>query len=407
MAKKYHLNDLNNEFIPYGKQSIDDSDIDAVITVLKSDFLTQGPVIKRFEESFCKFSGAKFGVAVSNATAALHIACLSLGVGKGDIVWTSPNSFIASANCARFCDADVDFVDIDVNTYNLCPVKLEQKLIKAKLDGCLPKVVIPVHFAGQPCDMARIFELSKLYQFAVIEDASHAVGASYEDNLIGSCEFSDICVFSFHPVKIITTGEGGLALTNNPTLEKSMRSYACHGIERSKEDLFDQEQGEWYYEQQSLGFNYRMTELQAALGLSQLEKVTSFVKKRHQLFEQYNYLLRNLDLQLPCVINHTYSSVHLYPIILSKRLTPYKKWIFSELRREGIGVQTHYIPIHTQPYYQKLGFSWGDFPAAESYYQNSISLPMYSDLTLPQQTHIVNVLEQILEQVNNESKGAI
>lgn len=407
MAKKHYFNDQNNEFIPYGKQSIDDKDIDAVISVLKSDFLTQGPVIQRFEESFCEYTGAKFSLAVCNATAALHVACLALKVTSGDIVWTSPNSFIASANCARFCGADVDFVDIDETSYNLCPVKLEQKLAKAKRDGKLPKVVIPVHFAGQPCDMAKIFELSKIYGFAIIEDASHAVGAQYQDQLIGSCEFSDICIFSFHPVKIITSGEGGLALTNSPELDKSMRSFACHAIERTTEDLIDQEQGEWYYEQQALGFNYRMTELQAALGLSQLEKVTSFVKKRHQLFEQYNYLLKDLDIHLPHIFDNSYSSVHLYPIRLSKRLVPYKKWIFSTLRRLGIGVQTHYIPIHTQPYYKSLGFSWGDFPVAESYYQSSISLPMYSDLTLHQQTHITQVLEQILEQVNSESKGAI
>jgi len=403
MAKKHHFND----FIPYGKQSIDDKDIDSVISVLKSDYLTQGPVLKRFEQAFCDFTGANFGVAVSNATAALHVACLALGVSKGDSVWTSPNSFIASANCARFCGADVDFVDIDSNTYNLCSIKLEQKLLQAKLDGCLPKVVIPVHFAGHPCNMSRIYELSKIYHFSIIEDASHAVGAKYKDKPIGYCEFSDICIFSFHPVKIITSGEGGLALTNSARLEKAMRSYACHGIERSSDDLIEQEQGDWYYEQQHLGFNYRMTELQAALGLSQLEKVNSFVKKRHQLFEQYKYLLKDLDIHLPNLENDSYSSLHLYPILLSERLTSEKKWIFSELRRQGIGVQTHYIPIHTQPYYQALGFALGDFPKAENYYQRSISLPMYSDLTLHEQTHVVNIFREILEQVKSELKGAI
>lgn len=385
-------------FIPYGKQSIDDDDIAAVIDVLNSDFLTQGPVIPAFEQAFCDYTGAKHAVAVSNATSALHIACLALGVGEGDLVWTSPNSFLSSANCALFCNAQIDFVDIDPNTYNLCADKLAQKLHLAEQEGHLPKVVIPVHFAGQPCDMASIHALSIKYQFAIIEDASHAVGASYKKHKIGHCEYSDICIFSFHPVKIITTAEGGLALTNNVEIATKMRQFACHGTTRLKNDLSNQQQGDWYYEQERLGYNYRMTEMQAALGLSQLTKLDHFIEQRHHLFEHYSILLTGLDITLPQLNSNAVSALHLYPICLNPSLVPYRKQIFQALREEGIGVQVHYIPIHTQPYYQALGFAWGDFPISERYYQSCFSLPLYSTLSFEQQERIKQVLEDILNQ---------
>lgn len=387
---------IEPSFIPYGKQSIDKDDINAVIDVLKSDFLTQGPVITAFEKAFCEYTGAHNAVAVANATAALHIACLALEVEGNDIIWTSPNSFLSSANCALFCNAKVDFVDIDSSTYNLCVKKLAEKLAIAEQKGKLPKVIIPVHFAGQPCDMQAIYTLSLKYNFSIIEDASHAVGAAYQGQKVGSCEYSDICVFSFHPVKIITTAEGGLASTNNPVLANKMRKYACHGITREQNEVLDKDQGDWYYEQQTLGFNYRMTEIQAALGLSQLSKLDAFIEQRHTLFHNYSSLLSSLDITLPLLQKENYSSLHLYPICLSKKLTPFRKQIFQELRSKGIGVQIHYIPIHTQPYYQNLGFSWGDFPHAENYYHSCISLPLYSDLTFELQERVRETLRNVL-----------
>lgn len=383
-------------FIPYGKQSIDSADIDAVVEVLKSDFLTQGPVIPAFEKAFCDYTGAHSAIAVANATAALHIACLALEIGENDLVWTSPNSFLSSANCALFCNAKIDFVDIDPHTFNLCAKKLAEKLAFAEREGKLPKVVIPVHFAGQPCDMQEIHALSLRYNFSIIEDASHAVGASYRDKKIGACEYSDICVFSFHPVKIITTAEGGLALTNKPALAHKMRKFACHGTVREENQLSDRGQGSWYYEQQSLGYNYRMTEMQAALGLSQLAKLDHFIALRHQLFENYSRLLADLDIHLPKLKEGLHSALHLYPICLSTKLTPHRKAIFQSLRSQGIGVQIHYIPIHTQPYYQNLGFRRGDFPNAENYYECCLSLPLYSSLSFEQQESVKQTLGQTL-----------
>ena len=394
MASKMQKN--KSAFIPYGKQSIDADDIAAVTAVLESDFLTQGPTIPAFEKAFCQYTGATYSVAVANATAALHIACLALGVGKGDDVWTSPNSFLSSANCALFCGANIDFVDIDPHTYNLCSDALEKKLQQAKSHNKLPKVVIPVHFAGQPCDMASIHALSLEYGFAIIEDASHAVGASYQEKKVGSCQFSDICIFSFHPVKIITSAEGGLAFTNSELLADKMRKFACHGTTRHPDELINQQEGAWYYEQQSLGYNYRMTELQAALGLSQLSKLDQFITTRHALFENYSSILAHLDIHLPTLNKGSISALHLYPICLSDELTPYRKAIFQTLRDKGIGVQVHYIPIHTQPYYQNLGFAWGDFPKAERYYQSCISLPLYASLSHDQQNQVRDVLEGVL-----------
>ena len=386
----------SKEFIPYGKQSIDSEDINAVIKVLESDFLTQGPVIPAFEKAFCEYTGAKHSVAVANATAALHIACLALSVSKGDYVWTSPNSFLSSANCALFCGARIDFVDIDASSYNLCADKLAIKLKQAKKDGKLPKVVIPVHFAGQPCDMEKIHALSIEYQFSIIEDASHAVGATYKNDKIGKCKFSDICIFSFHPVKIMTTAEGGLALTNNAKLAQAMRKFASHGTTRNRDELVNQQEGDWYYEQESLGFNYRMTEMQAALGVSQLSKLDIYIEQRHKLFHNYSKLLAHLDIRLPSLNPDSISSIHLYPICLNSALTPYRKEIFQAMRAEGIGIQVHYIPIHTQPFYQELGFNWGDFPIAEYYYLSCFSLPLYFSLSFAQQERIQQTLEDII-----------
>lgn len=383
--------------IPYGKQDINQADIDAVVAVLQSDFLTQGPVIPRFEQALCDYTGAKHGVAVCNATAALHIACLALGLGEGDWLWTSPVTFVASANCGLYCGAKVDFVDIDPKTYNMCPDALESKLSQAQKDGCLPKVVVPVHLCGQPCDMEKIHALSKEYGFQIIEDASHAVGGSYQQSKIGSCQYSDITVFSFHPVKIITTAEGGIALTNDKQLADSMDRLRSHGITRDESLMTHVSDGGWYYQQIALGFNYRMTELQAALGLSQLDRLDEFVAKRHQLAQRYNDLLADLPLTLPWQLPETYSGLHLYPIRLQlDKINKTHAQVFDELRQNGIGVNLHYIPVHTQPYYQKMGFKAGDFPNAENYYAEAISLPMFSKMTEEQQDTVVAALKRVL-----------
>lgn len=383
--------------IPYGKQDINQADIDAVIEVLRSDFLTQGPVVPAFEKALCDYTGAKHGVAVCNATAALHIACLALGLGEGDWLWTSPVTFVASANCGLYCGAKVDFVDIDPKTYNLSPEALEAKLIQAKKDGCLPKIVIPVHLCGQPCDMEKIYSLSKEYGFKIIEDASHAVGGSYQQNKVGSCQYSDITVFSFHPVKIITTAEGGFALTNDKKIADKMERLRSHGITRDENLMTHTSDGGWYYQQVELGFNYRMTELQAALGLSQLDRLDEFVAKRHQLALRYDELLAELPLTLPWQLPETYSGLHLYPIRLQlDKINKTHAQVFDELRENGIGVNLHYIPVHTQPYYQQFGFKVGDFPNAESYYAEAISLPMFSKMTTEQQDTVVAVLRKVL-----------
>lgn len=383
--------------IPYGKQDINQADIDAVVDVLQSDFLTQGPVIAKFEQALCNYTGAKHGVAVCNATAALHIACLALGLGKGDWLWTSPVTFVASANCGLYCGAKVDFVDIDPKTYNMCPDVLESKLTQAKKDGCLPKIVIPVHLCGQPCDMEKIHSLSKEYGFKIIEDASHAVGGSYRHSKIGSCRYSDITVFSFHPVKIITTAEGGIALSNDKQFADRMDRLRSHGITRDESLMTHASDGGWYYQQVALGFNYRMTELQAALGLSQLDRLDEFVAKRHQLAQRYNGLLADLPLNLPWQLPETYSGLHLYPIRLQlDKINKTHAQVFDELRQNGIGVNLHYIPVHTQPYYQAMGFKVGDFPKAENYYQEAISLPMFSKMTEGQQDTVVAELKRVL-----------
>jgi len=383
--------------IPYGHQDINQEDIDAVVNVLKSDFLTQGPAIPKFEQAIASYCEVKHGVAVNSATSALHIACLALELDKGDILWTSPNTFVASANCGLYCGADVDFVDIDPNTYNMSPSKLEEKLIQAKKDNKLPKVVIPVHFAGQSCDMKRINDLSKIYGFKIIEDASHAIGGKYLNKPIGNCHFSDITVFSFHPVKIITTAEGGLAMTNSDELASKMELFRSHGITRNPELMTSESEGGWYYQQIALGFNYRMTELQAALGISQLQRLDGFVAKRHLLQERYSELLNDLPIVLPYQSEDSWSALHLYPVQLKlDEINKSHKQVFTELRENDIGVNLHYIPVHLQPYYQQIGFNFGDFPNAEQYYSCTISLPLYQGLTYSEQDEVVNILKQAL-----------
>ena len=384
--------------IPYGKQDINQADIDSVLDVLQSDFLTQGPQVPLFEKIVSEYCGAGYGVAVNSATSALHIACLALGLGRGDYLWTSPNTFVASANCGLYCGAQVDFVDIDPLTYNLFPEELEKKLIQAKQHNKLPKIVIPVHFAGQSCDMRRIYSLSQEYGFKIIEDASHAIGGKYLDQPIGGCQYSDITVFSFHPVKIITTAEGGLATTNNKKLSERMQLFRSHGVTRDPGLMTKEAEGSWYYQQVELGFNYRMTELQAALGVSQMRRLDEFIVKRHKLQERYDLLLEDLPIIKPYQDKDSYSALHLYPIkIQVNKVKNTKKEIFEALRKNGISVSVHYIPVHTQPYYENIGFKKGCYPNAESYYQRSISIPLYFGLTLEQQDKVIESLKQVLQ----------
>ena len=383
--------------IPYGKQDINQHDIDAVIDVLKSDFLTQGPQVPRFEEAINKIVNARYSVAVNSATSALHIACLALEVGKGDIVWTSPITFVASANCALYCGATVDFVDIDIDTYNLSPIALAKKLKQAKIDNKLPKVVIPVHLAGQSCDMQKIHQLSLEYGFKIIEDAAHAIGGSYQGKPIGHCQYSDITVFSFHPVKIVTTAEGGVATTNNQALAQKMQRLRSHGITRDENLMTEASHGDWYYQQLELGFNYRMSELHAALGISQLSRLAEFVNKRVTIAESYNQQLASLPITLPKQLNATDSSWHLFIIQLKlNELTKSHQQIFSELREAGIGVNLHYIPVYKQPFYKELGFNDIALPATEEYYQTAISIPIFPLLTAQQQHKIINELKRAL-----------
>lgn len=383
--------------IPYGHQHIDETDINAVVEVLKSDWLTQGPTVNRFEEAVAHYCGARYGVAAANATCSLHLACLALGVTTGDVVWTTPNTFLASANCARYCGAEVDFVDICPRSYNLSVTDLAAKLEEAKLKNKLPKVVIPVHFAGQSCDMKGIKKLADHYGFKIIEDASHAIGGTYCGERVGNCRYSDITIFSFHPVKIITTGEGGLALTNQQELAKKMALLRSHGMTRDP-DLMDQpSEGAWYYQQVNLGFNYRITDLQCALGLSQLSKIDSFVKQRHVLVAHYNNLLKELPVILPWQSPESYSAFHLYVIQIDQTRThKTRKEVFDALRAANIGVNVHYIPVHLQPYYRKRGFKAGEFPAAEHYYHHAMTLPLYSELKLAEQNYIASHLKTAL-----------
>lgn len=384
--------------IPYGRQSISDRDVAAVTAVLRSDFLTQGPAVPAFEEAVARYTGAEHAVAVNSATSALHIACLALGVQPGDEVWTSPISFVASANCALYCGAKVDFVDIDPRTFNMSVAALEQKLVDAAARAALPKVVIPVHMAGQSADMAGIAALAKRYGFRVIEDASHAVGARYGGEPVGDCRHSDITVFSFHPVKIITSAEGGMAMTNDEALAGRMRLLRSHGITREADQLENEAEGAWYYEQQLLGFNYRMTDLQAALGTSQMERLDAFVSARRKLASRYDEALKSLPLATPYESSDCRSSFHLYIIRFDRSRNSFDhKQAFDRLRAAGIGVNLHYYPIYLQPYYRRLGFAPGHCPEAERYYREAISIPLFPDLSEADQDRVVEAVGRTVD----------
>jgi UDP-4-amino-4,6-dideoxy-N-acetyl-beta-L-altrosamine transaminase len=385
------------DMIPYGRQSITQADVDAVVEVLRSDFLTQGPAVPRFEEAVATACGAAHAVAVNSATSALHIACLALGVGPGDHVWTSPITFVASANCALYCGAKVDFVDIDPATYNMSVERLAEKLDAAERAGCLPKVVIPVHIAGQSCAMAEIRTLSQRYNFHIIEDASHAVGAVYRGAPVGDCRYSDITVFSFHPVKIITTAEGGLALTNSAELAAAMALYRSHGVTRDRAQMEREPDGGWYYEQVALGFNYRLTDMQAALGLSQMERLREIVADRRELAARYNEAFADQPLTRPWQAPDTLSSWHLYIIRLNSKQTALSHRAFFDLLREaGIGVNLHYMPVYLQPYYKRLGFAPGHCPQAELFYSEAISIPLYAGLSKADQDQVIGAVRNVL-----------
>jgi UDP-4-amino-4,6-dideoxy-N-acetyl-beta-L-altrosamine transaminase len=381
--------------IPYGRQDISEADIKAVVDVLKSDFLTQGPVVPAFEKAVANYCNSSYAFAVNSATSALHIACLALGVSKGDLVWTSPITFVASANCALYCGAEVDFVDIDSASYNISVKVLEEKLINAEKAGRLPKVLIPVHLAGQSCEMDKIHELSKKYGFRIIEDASHAIGGKYKNNPIGGCQYSDITVFSFHPVKIITTGEGGMCLTNDPQIANLINRYRSHGIVRHASEMTHIPDGPWYYQQIELGYNYRMTDIQAALGLSQMDRLDHFVASRHSIAKRYNELLKEDWIELPWQHADTYSGLHLYIIRVkkNKRGVTHRQ-LFEKLRNAGILVNLHYIPVYKHPYYEKIGYNVKEFPQAELYYSEAISIPMYTTLTQSDQQFVVDAIKK-------------
>lgn len=379
--------------IPYGRQDITQADVDAVVEVLRSDFLTQGPQVPHFEQSVAQHVGVRHALAVNSATSALHIACMALGLGPGDRLWTTPITFVASANCGLYCGAIVDFVDIDPRTYNLSADALAHKLEQAERDGTLPKVVVAVHLCGQPCDMRAIKTLSQRYSFRVIEDASHAIGGKYRGEFIGNCAYSDVTVFSFHPVKIITTAEGGMVLTNEDELAQKMALLRSHGVTRDSTLMTHESDGPWYYQQVDLGFNYRMTDLQAALGVSQMRRLDEYVAKRHAIARRYDKLLADLPLVTPWQHSDGYSGLHLYVIRLKlSEISKTHRQVFESLREQGIGVNLHYIPVHTQPYYQAMGFKVGDFPQAEQYYREAISLPMFQAFTEQQQDEVVAAL---------------
>ncbi len=383
------------KIIPYGRQDVTQDDIDAVVEVLKSDFLTQGPCVPKFEKKVSEYCGAKYAVATNSSTSSLHLACLALGLKTGDWLWTSSITFVASANCGLYCGAKVDFVDIDPTTYNLCVKALKKKLVKAKELGLLPKIVVPVHLSGQSCDMKAIYELSKEYGFKIIEDASHAIGGKYLNKPIGNCEYSDITVFSFHPVKIITTGEGGIALTNNSVLSDKMSLLHSHGITRDSKKMTHEPDGEWYYQQINLGFNYRMTDIQAALGVSQLDRLDKYVSRRHELASRYNNFLKDFPLVIPYQHIDTYSSFHLY-IIRLKDEKKHKK-VFEYLRKKNVFVNLHYIPVHTHPHYQKTNVEFTHLNHSEQYYKDAISLPLYPAMTEQQQEFVISSLSEALQ----------
>lgn len=380
--------------ISYGKQSISQDDINEVVQVLTSDWLTQGPAIERFEKATAAYCGVKYAAAVSNATSALHIACLAAGLGRGDVLWTVPNTFAASANCALYCGANVDFVDIDEATYNMDAALLEKKLESGTVR---PKAVIPVHFAGQSCEMEKIHDLARRYQFSVIEDASHALGGEYQGRKVGCCAYSDMAVFSFHPVKMITTAEGGMVLTNSKELYDRLILYRSHGITRDPARMLGAPDGAWYYEQIALGFNYRMTDIQAALGFSQMKRLDAFAQRRRELAKRYDKLLEDLPLKTPRRHPDAKSSWHLYVARLClDQVTISKREIFERMREKGVRLNLHYIPVHLQPYYRERGFCRGDFPASERYYEEAFTLPLYYDLSEADQDFVVKALREVL-----------
>ncbi len=384
--------------IPYSTQSIDKKDIKSVLNVLNSKFLTQGPLVEEFENKISTYCGSKYGVAVNSGTSALHVACMALGFKKGDILWTSPISFVASSNCALYCGGKVDFVDIDPKTYCMCPKKLEEKLIEAKKNNKLPKIVVPVHHTGQSCNMSKIYSLSKKFDFKIIEDASHALGGSFKNHKVGSCKYSDVTVLSFHPVKIITTAEGGMACTNSKKISTKMRLLRTHGITKNISEMQKKGEGPWYYEQILLGYNYRMNDIEAALGVSQFRKIDKFVKERRKISVRYNKLLKSLPVITPFELKESYSTYHLYIILLKLNVTHSSHIkVFNNLRDKGIGINLHYIPIHTHPYYKKLGFKQGQFPNAETFYKSAISLPVYPGLTKKAQDKVVQILRKALQ----------
>lgn len=384
--------------IPYGRQDISQEDIDAVVNVLNSDFLTQGPVCPQFEFAVADFVSAPHAVAVNSATSALHIACLALGLGRGDWLWTTPVTFVASANCAIYCGASVDFVDIDPDTCNMSVSALEVKLRTASKEGKLPKIVVPVHLGGQSCDMRGIANLGREYGFRIIEDASHAIGSDYFGAKVGGCQYSDITVFSFHPVKIVTTAEGGCATTRDSDLAWAMRLAASHGVTRDPARMTHAPDGDWYYQQILLGYNYRMTEMQAALGLSQMKRLDHFINSRREQAKRYDERLVGLPIDLPILQDGAVSAWHLYIIRLQlEQIELSHKRVFSELKNAGVGVNLHYIPVHMQPYYRAMGFGPGDFPIAEEYYRRAISIPIYAGLTEAAQDQVIGALETILK----------
>jgi len=380
--------------IPYGRQVINEDDIAAVEAVLRSDYLTQGPVLPRFERAVADRVGAAHAVAVNSATSALHIACLALDLGPDDLLWTSPITFVASANCGRYCGADVDFVDIDPDTFNICPDALATKLDTAAQAGRMPKIIVAVHMCGQSPDMARISKLAHAHGVRLIEDASHSIGADYLGTPVGNCAYSDITVFSFHPVKIITTAEGGMAMTNDADLAVRMERLRSHGITRDSDLMTHEADGPWYYQQLDLGWNYRMTEMQAALGLSQIEQLDAFIARRRVLAHAYDHLLATLPLRRPGRLDGADSSWHLYVIRLDDAAR--HREMFEALRAAGIGVNLHYIPVHLQPYYRDLGFSPGEFLASEDYYSRAISIPLHAGLTNEEQRRVVSAISDTL-----------
>jgi len=382
--------------IPYGRQSISEADIEAVNKVLRSDYLTQGKIVPEFEQAVCNYTGARYGVAVNSGTSALHIACLALGLKEGDYLWTTPITFVASSNCGRYCGAEVDFVDINENSWNIDVGRLKEKLLVAEKENTLPKVLVVVHFAGLAADLEEIRELSNHYGFYVIEDACHALGARYRDLAVGGCQYSEITVFSFHPVKSITSGEGGMALTNDRQLAETMRLLSCHGITRNPDKMNRHIDGAWYYEQIMLGYNYRMSDIHAALGISQLKRLDEFVQHRSRIAETYHRELKRLPLQLPLIAGDHHSAYHLYTVVLTDGSALSRDELFSKMREREIGVNVHYIPVHTQPYYKKSGHQSGTYPKAENYYQRALTLPCFPGLQYSEQKYVIDTLTELL-----------